>query len=153
MSPSLEKTLSKRVKEINNKIKTSFALIRKDVKEMDSQISLMKTYLKKKDKQTTYARKEDNKLRNEFRNEVDNFKQNFTQLKLALSQVRTIRNEVVIVRDLAKIEERIKTSFKNEIERYKEKVKTLKESLKESEKRISSLEKGQFREKKKGWFN
>jgi chromosome segregation ATPase len=152
MSKKPEKILSKKLKEINNKIKISFALIRKDVKEMEEQINLMRDYLKKKDKQISYARKEDNKLRNEFRRDVDDSKQNLTELKLALSKVRTIQEEVVLIKDLAKIEDRIKTSFKNEITRYKEVVKSLKEEVKESHKKISALEKGQIKEKKKGWF-
>lgn len=152
MSKKPEKILSKKLKEINNKIKISFALIRKDMKEMEGQINLMRDYLKKKDKQISYARKEDNKLRNEFRRDVDDSKQNLTELKLALSKVRTIQEEVVLIKDLAKIEDRIKTSFKNEITRYKEVVKSLKEEVKESHKKISALEKGQIKEKKKGWF-
>ena len=116
---------------------------------MEEQINLMRDYLKKKDKQISYARKEDNKLRNEFRRDVDDSKQNLTELKLALSKVRTIQEEVVLIKDLAKIEDKIKTSFKNEITRYKEVVKSLKEEVKESHKKISALEKGQIKEKKK----
>ncbi len=152
MEKKPEKIFSKKIKEINNKIKTSFALIRADMKEMEEQISFMKDYLRKKDKQITYARKEDNKLRNEFRRDVDNSKQNLTQLKLALSKVRTIQEEVVLIKDLAKIEDRIKTSFKNEISHYQSIVKDLKEELKESNKKISALEKGKIKEKKKSWF-
>ena len=107
---------------------------------------------KKKEKQTDYARKEDNKLRNEFRRDVDDSKQNLTELKLALSRVRTIQGEVVLMKDLAKIEDGIKNSFKNEITRYNEIIKSLKEEVKESNKKISALEKGQVKEKKKSWF-
>ena len=152
MAKKTEKIFSKKLKEINNKIKNSFALIRKDVKEMEEQIDLMRDYLKKKDKQISYARKEDNKLRNEFRRDVDNSKQNLTELKLALSRVRTIQGEVVLIKDLAKIEDRIKNSFKNEIARYEKVVNSLKEEIKESNKKISALEKGKVKEKKKSWF-
>ena len=152
MVKKLEKIFSKKLKEINNKIKTSFVLIRKDIKEMQEQINLMRDYLKKKEKQTDYARKEDNKLRNEFRRDVDDSKQNLTELKLALSRVRTIQGEVVLMKDLAKIEDGIKNSFKNEITRYNEIIKSLKEEVKESNKKISALEKGQVKEKKKSWF-
>tara|TARA_Y100000310_G_scaffold290964_1_gene318525 strand:- start:1 stop:474 length:474 start_codon:yes stop_codon:yes gene_type:complete len=152
MSKKPEKIFSKKLKEIDNKIKTSFALIRKDMKETEEQVSLMKDYLKKKDKQITYARKEDNKLRNEFRKDVDDSKQNLTQLKLALLKVRTIQEEVVLIKDLAKIEDRIKTSFKNEISHYELIVKDLKEELKESNKKISALEKGKVKETKRRWF-
>ena len=50
--------------------------------------------------------------------------------------------------DLAKIEERIRTSFKSEIEEYKEQVNKLKPYLEEAEKRISCLEEGRVFEKK-----
>lgn len=147
-----EKLLTKKLKEINKKIKTSFVLIRQDVDEVQITINAMRKYLKNKDKQYKYAKKEDNKIRDEFRKNVDEFTQKITSLKIALSEVRTIQREVVLVRDLAKIEEGIKTSFKNDIESYKEQIRLMKNEFKEAEKRITAIEKGYVQEKKKSWF-
>lgn len=72
---SPEKFLAKKLKEINQKIKTSFVLIRKDVDEMQTTINAMRRYLKNKDEQYKYAKKEDNKIRDEFRQEVNEFTQ------------------------------------------------------------------------------
>jgi predicted RNase H-like nuclease (RuvC/YqgF family) len=147
-----EKTLNKKIKAIDEKLKTSFILIRQDVDEIQKTNDAMRKYLKKKDKQYTYATKQDNKIRDEFREDVDEFTQKISQLKLALEAVRDIKKEVVIKKDLAQIEDRIKTSFKNDIEKYKEQVKKLRLYLKEAEKRISHLESGKVFEKKKGFF-
>ena len=150
--PPYEKVFSKKLDNVNAKVKTSFILIRQDITEMQNTIDAMRKYLKNKDKQYQYAKKEDNKIRDEFRKDVDDFTQKITQLKLALSEVRSMQNEVVVTRDLAKIEERIKTSFKNEIEGYKEQVKDLKTDLREADRRLNALENGKVREKKKGWL-
>jgi len=149
----LEKIFSKKLKEIDEKIKTSFVLIRQDVDEVQIAINAMRKYLKKKDKQYTYAKKEDNKIRDEFRKDVDKFTQKINELKLALSAVHDIQNEVVVKKDLAQIEDRIKISFKNEIEDYKAQINDLKSELKESEKRISAIESGYIHKKKKTWFS
>ena len=148
----LEKETTARIKAIDQKIKTSFTLIRQDVDAMQTTVDAMRTYLKKKDKQYTYATKQDNKLRDEFRKDVDEFTQNITQLKLALSAVRTLQTEIVLTKDLAQIEDQIKISFKNEIESYKEQTKSLKTELKEQTKRITAIENGYVRVKKKAWF-
>ena len=147
-----EKESTAKIKAIDKKLKTSFALIREDVDEMQTTVNAMRTYLKKKDKQYTYATKQDNKLRDEFRKDIDEFTQNITQLKLALSAVRTLQKEIVLTKYLAQIEERIKTSFKNEIESYKEAGKLLKAELKEQAKRINAIENGYVKEKKKVWL-
>ncbi len=153
MAKTQEKLLTKKLKEIDQKIKTSFVLIRQDVDEIQTTTDAMRKYLKNKDKQYQYAKKEDNKIRDEFRKDVDEFTQKITSLKIALSEIRTIQREVVLVRDLAKIEDGIKTSFKNEIEDYKEQTKLLKNELKEAEKRITAIESGNIREKKPWFFN
>jgi hypothetical protein len=150
--PHIEKNFSKKFKEVNDRIKTSFALIRKDIDSMDITLDAMRKYLKKEKKKLDYARKEDNKIRDEFRRDVDEFTQKVTQLKIALSEVRSIQKDVVVVRDLAKIEDRIRTSFKNDIEGYRESVRELHDELKESNKRIAAIENGYVREKKKAWF-
>ena len=147
-----EKVFSEKLNNINEKVKTSFVLIRQDIGEMQNTIDAMRKYLKNKDKQYQYAKKEDNKIRDEFRTDVNEFTQKITQLKLALSEVRTLQNEVVIKKDLAKIEERIKTSFKNEIDEYKEEIKDLKKDLREADRRLNALESNKVREKKKSWF-
>jgi len=137
-----EKVFSKYAYDINERVKASFAHIREDINDMETSLSAMRDYLKKKDKGWTIEKKEEAKLREEFASEVEEFKQKVTQLKLVLSEIRAIRNEVVIRKDLSKIEERIRSSFKEEIEGYKEKVNSLKDLLREAEKRIGELEKG-----------
>lgn len=146
-----EKTARKKLKEFDNKIKTSFILIRQDIDEIQTIVDAMRKYLKKKDKQYTKTKEEDGKIQNEFQKDVDEFTQKISQLKLALSTVQELRKEVVVKKDLAQIEDRIKTSFKNEIENYKSQVKNLRLDLKESQKRISAIENGYVREKKT-WF-
>jgi chromosome segregation ATPase len=148
----IEKTVKKRLENVDSKLKTSFVLIRQDVDEMQKTIEAMRKYLLKKDKQYNYTRKEDNKIRDEFRKDVDEFTQKITELKIALSEVRAIQKEVVLRKDLARIEDRIRISFKNEIEGYKEQIKILRAESKELSKRISAIENGYVREKKKVWF-
>ena len=147
-----EKETSAKVKAIDEKLKTSFILIRQDVDEVEKTNEAMRKYLKAKDKQYTYATKQDNKIRDKFQKDVDEFTQKISQLKLALEAVRDLQQEVVIKKDLARIEDRIKTSFKNEIDSYKEQIKSLKQELKEQNKRISAIENGYVKEKKKAWF-
>ena len=149
---SLEKTFSKKFKVIDLKLKTSFVLIRQDVNEMQTVVEAMRKYLKKKDEQYSYAKKEDNKLRDKFRKDIDEFAQKISQLKLALSAVQNLKKEVVIKKDLAQIEDRIKISFKNEIDNYKSQVKSLRLDLREADKRIIAIEKGYVQRKKKKWF-
>lgn len=148
----LKKDTEEKLKSIDKKIRTSFFLIRQDINEMQSTIDAMRNYLKKKDKQYTYAQKKDNKIRSEFRKNVDEFTQKISELKIALNSVRTIQKELVLKKDLAKIEDNIKTSFKNEIESYKKQIKELKTEIKEQNKRINHLESGKILEKKKAWF-
>jgi len=147
-----EKETTAKIKAIDEKLKTSFVLIRQDVDEMQISVEAMRKYLKTKDKQYTYATKKDNKLRDEFRKDVDDFTQNISQLKLALLAVRDLKTEVITIKDLARIEDRIKTAFKNEIDSYKEQIKSLKQELKEQTKQITAIENGYVKEKKKAWF-
>jgi len=140
-----EKETTAKIKTFDKKLKTSFVLIRKDVDEMQISVDAMRKYLKTKDKQYTYATKKDNKIRDEFRKDVDEFTQNISQLKLALSAVRDLKTEVITIKDLARIEDRIKTAFKNEIDSYKQQIK-------ESNERIKALEKGTIHIPKKSWF-
>jgi exonuclease VII large subunit len=147
-----EKDTTTKIKRFDDKIKTSFTLIRQDVDEMQVTIDAMRKYLKKKDKQYTKQTEKDEKIQEEFQKDIDEFTQKISQLKQALSAVRDLKEEVITRKELAQIEDRIKTSFKSEIENYKEQVKKLRLYLKESEKRIGALESGKVFEKKKGWF-
>ena len=147
-----EKDIHQKLKEFDNRIKTSFILIRQDLTEMQDTISAMRKYLKKKDRQYNYAKKEDNKLREEFRKDVDDFTQQISQLKLALDSVRELKKEVVVRKDLAQIEDRVKTSFREDIEEYEQQIYDFKTTQKELEKRIDALENGYVREKKKAWI-
>jgi exonuclease VII large subunit len=147
-----EKETTKKLNQFDEKIKTSFTLIRQDVDEMQVTIDAMRKYLKKKDKQYEKEKEKDKKIQDEFQKDIDEFTQKISQLKLALSAVRDLKEEVITRKELAQIEDRIKTSFKSEVENYKEQVKKLRLYLKESEKRITALESGKVFEKKKGWF-
>ena len=147
-----EKDTNKKLKQFDEKIKTSFALIREDVDEMQVTIEAMRKYLKKKDKQYTKQKEADQKIQDEFQKDVDEFTQKISQLKLAISTVKDLQKELVTIKDLAQIEDRIKTSFKNEIEDYKAQIKNLNIVILENQKRLSHLENGKVFEKKKGWF-
>jgi chromosome segregation ATPase len=155
----LERRMSRKFKEIDKITKNSFHFIREDMAVMEKSMEAMKTFLKKEDKRLKYAKKEDNKLREEFRKDVDDFTQKITQLRIALSEVRAIQNEVVVMKDLARIEDRIRLGFREEVNGLKDKVSELKEQVKESkkkmkeqEKRLSDIENGKIKGKK-GWFS
>ncbi len=147
------KEIEKKFKAINERIKTSFSLIRKDVDEMQIIIDAMRKYLKKKDREYTRKNNQHTASQVELQQDIDEFTQKITQLKLALSQINAIKQEIVIKKDLAQIEDRIKISFAREIEKYKQKTKDLKSELKESNKRITALEKGTIHQTKKKWFS
>lgn len=148
----LIKQTTKKLKAFDTKLKTSFILIRQDLDAMQIIVDAMRKYLRKKgheyEKQNKYA----TKAQSQIQEQIDEFTQKTIQLKLALSQVNAIKQEVVIRKDLARIEDRIKTSFAIEIESYKTQTKKLQEQLKESQKRIKALEKGVVH-KKKNWFS
>ena len=147
----IKKEVDNKYIDLDNRVKTSFALIRQDLTEMQGTIKAMRKYLKKKDRQYNELKKSDDKVRSEFQRDVDDFTQDISQLKLALDAVRKLKKEVVTRKDLAIIEDRIKTSFKNDIENYKQQVTELKSTQKELQKRIEALESGYVKEKKKVW--
>ena len=147
-----EKITIKKLKEFDDKIKTSFVLIRQDVDEMQKTIDAMREYLKKKDKEYIKTKERDNKIQNEFQRDVDEFTQKISQLKLALSAVQELKNEIVTKKDLAQIEDRIKTSFKNEIENYKTQVKNLGFDLKKFQRQIPAIKNGHAVKRRK-WFS
>ena len=112
----------------------------------------MRKYLKKKDKEYQNQNQQTIKIQNQIQKNIDNFTQKFIQLKLAISQINAIKQEVVIKKNLAQIEEGIRISFANEIKKYKNNKNEIKEKLKESQNRIKALEKGTKYESKKFWF-
>ena len=138
-------------KELDTKLKNSFSRIKKDLKEIQNSVDKIQTRIKEKDKfynQESFSIK---KSREQLQEQIDEFSNKTTQLKLALSQISAIKSEVVIKKDLNRIEERIKLSFKREVEKYKRETTKLRKELQESNKKIKSLEKGTVH-KKKSWF-
>ena len=147
-----EKNTNQKLKEFDGRIKTSFILIRQDLDEMQGVVNAMRKYLKKKDKEYVATKRSDDSKREEFEKDVDEFTQNIKQLKKGLDAVRKLKREVVVRKDLARIEERIKTFFRNDIEDYRDENETLKQTQKELIKRISALEKGYVKSKKPSRF-
>ncbi len=147
----LTKQTKKKLKAFDTKLKTSFILIRQDLDDMQIMVTAMRKYLKKKDHEYKKQNKYTVQTQTKIQEGINDFTQEFIKLKLALSQVSAIKREVVIKKDLARIEDRIKTSFAREINKYRKETKTLKEKLKESNKKIKALEKGTVY-KKKSWF-
>jgi len=123
--------------QINTKLKKSFSFIRQDLKEMQVTVDAMRTYLRKKEQQQTAQANQIEKSQKQLEKNIDEFTQKTIQIKLALSQINAIKSEVVIRKDLAKIEDRIKASFKEELASLQEKINT--------------LEKGTT-QKRKSWF-
>jgi hypothetical protein len=147
----LEKRMARKFKEIDKIVKNSFHFIRGDMSSMQIDLDIMKKFIKSENKRLKYAKKVDNKLREEFRRDVDEFTQKITQLKLALSEIRTIQKEVVVMKDLARIEDRIRNGFREEVDKLKDQIKRFREDEKEQERRIAFLESGKVKEKKH-WF-
>jgi hypothetical protein len=142
MQEGYDKSVAKEFYVINQKLKASFAIIKNDLKLMDEKIRIIQNDLRDEVTQ-----------RERFRNDVEDFTQKTISLRLVLSEIRAIKNNVVLTRDLAKIEDSIKTSFKRDVDDYCEKVRELKCQLKEQKKRIKDLEKGIIKkEKKRGFF-
>ena len=152
ISQRIKKEVDNKYIDLDNRVKTSFSLIRQDLTEMQNTIKAMRKYLKKKDRQYNELKKDDDKVRAEFKRDVDDFTQDISQLKLALEAVKKLKKEVVTRKDLAQIEERIKTSFKNDIENYKQQISELKSNQKDLLKRVDALESGYVKEKKKVWI-
>ena len=148
----LDKQVKKKLKIFDTKLKTSFILIRQDLDDMQIIVDAMKKYLKKKDREYERQNSYITSAQNQIKKTMEDFTQEFIKLKLSISQINAIKSEVVIRKDLAKIEERIKTSFAREIEKYKNQTLSLKEKLKESNLRIKALEKETVHQPKKSWF-
>lgn len=147
----LDKQITRKIKDFDTKLKTSFILIRQDLDDMQITLDAMKNYLKKKDDSYEKQNKYNIKAQSKINEKIEEFTEKTTKLKLALSQMNAIKSEVVLRKDLSKIEKRIKDSFSREVEKYKSETISLKQSLKESNKRIKQLEKGL--PGKKSWFS
>jgi predicted nucleic acid-binding Zn-ribbon protein len=148
----LTKQVSKKIKIFDTKLKTSFILIRQDLDDMQIVIDAMRKYLKKKDKEYKIQNKHTVDTQVQIQKTMEDFTKEFIKLKLFTAQINAIKSEVVIRKDLAKIEDRIKTSFAKEIQKYKNETKSMEEKLKESNKRIKALEKRKIY-KKKSWLS
>jgi len=134
------KLVSKKLKEFDKRIRNSFGLIRNDIDDALEKVEAMRTFLRERERRFEEAWIDEEKLRRKFKEKVEEFSQKILQLKVALSSVRSIQNEVVVRKDLAIIEDEIKTSFKNEVDACREEVRYLRELVKENEKRIRALE-------------
>jgi predicted RNase H-like nuclease (RuvC/YqgF family) len=147
------KQIDQKFKTINEKIKTSFALIRKELDESAIIVDAIKKFIKKKDKE--HERKAIQHIKNQkkLQKQFDDLEEKLTELNLGLSQLSTIKSEIVLKRHLAQIEDRIKTSFRHDIEKYKEQTEKLQNQLKEQNKKITALEKGKIQQTKKKWFS
>ena len=148
----IEKRISEKFKQFDKIIKNSFVLIRQDVDTMQKTIEAMRKHLKNEKKQTDYAHNQDNKLRKQFRQDVDEFTQKTAQLSLALARVKEIQNTIVTTKHLAQIEDQIRTTFKQDLIEIRETINTARKQFKETDKRLTKLEKKTFPENKKGWF-
>lgn len=114
-----ERKLRKEIREIDKKVRNSFGFIRKDISEAEQKVEAMRGFLKKKEKQFEKDRKGDLALRKKLREEVEEFSQKIKQLRLASQRIREVEDNLVTRKDLAKIEERIKESFRSDIEYLK----------------------------------
>ncbi|MBS3087242.1 hypothetical protein J4226_01475 [Candidatus Pacearchaeota archaeon] len=144
--------VNKKIHAFDTKLKTSFILIRQDLDDMQTRIDAMRKYLKQKDIEHENQNSQILKSQKQIQEDIAEFNQGLTRLKLAISQISAIKQEVVIRKDLSNIEYRIKESFAKEIEKYKSETISLKEELKESNKRITTLEKKAIHTPKKFWF-
>lgn len=148
---TLEKRIARKFNEIESKIRTSFSQIRKEINNMDKKMQDMQNTMQNKETQDRYARKKDNKLRADFRKQVDEFSQKISQLNISLQEVKALKNQIVITKDLAKIEENIKTGFREQLEVLKNKINDCEKTIKQQDKKIEQLEK--FKQKTKNHNN
>jgi len=156
---SLEARIARKFKEIEQKVKNSFGFIREDIKGVQSSLESVKKHVKSWEKQYDYAKKEDSKIRAGFRKDVDEFSQKTKQLSLALERVKEIEKELVVKKELAQIEDKIKTAFRDEINNFREQEKDFKKHINDFNKRIVKIERAglnakpkQVKEKKRRWF-
>ncbi len=132
--------------------KKGFAIIRKELNEMKRSLDLMRDYLSRQKKDYTFYRKDLDERNEEFRKESEEFSSKLVKIKVLLSEFNTLRREIVIQRDLGKIETRIKVSCKKELISCKKENKKLREKLDAVLTRLDALENGEvLREYPKGW--
>ena len=129
---NLEKRIARKFQEIEIKMKNSFVLIRKDIKEMQNSLDIMKKYFKNHEKQEIYARKKDNKIRQKFRENVDEFTQKIKQLRLAFSRVNELEKTLVVKKNLAQFEDSLKNEFKEPIRDLTNRLKQIENIIKKS---------------------
>lgn len=126
---------------VNQRLKASFSLIKNDLKTMDGKIRKLQDDLR-----------EEIAKREHFRKDVEDFTQKAISIRLLLSEMKAIKNNVVLTRDLAKIEDSVRTSFRRDIDNYQKDVKDLESKLSEYGKKIKALEKGVVKKEKRKWF-
>lgn len=139
----LEKRIANKFREIEEKMKLSFSLIHKDVSEMQEVVERMREFIKKREKDYEKSSEKARKVREELERDVDEFSQKISELRMALKEFRKLKENVVMIKDLAQIEDRVKRGFKEELEE-------LREEVREQRKMVNLLEKGAV--EKKGWF-
>ena len=130
--------------------KKGFAIIRKELNEMKRSLDLMRDYLSRQKKDYTFYRKDLDERNEEFRKESEEFSSKLVKIKVLLSEFNTLRREIVIQRDLGKIETRIKVSCKKELISCKKENKKLREKLDAVLTRLDALENVALRLKQKG---
>ncbi len=126
---------------VNQRLKASFSLMKNDLRAMDEKIRKLQDDLR-----------EEVVKRDCFRKDADDFTQKVVSLRLLLSEMKAIKNNVVLTRDLAKIEGSIKASFRKDIDDYRKEVKDLESKLGEYKRMVKDLEKGAVKKEKRRWF-
>jgi len=132
--------------------KKGFSIIRKELNEMKRSLDLMRNYLSRQKKDYEFYKKDLDERNVEFKREHNEFSSKLVKIKLLLSEFNTLRREIVIQRDLGKIETRIKRSCKNELIASRKENKKLRERLDSVFARLEALESGEvLKEYPKGW--
>jgi len=132
--------------------KKGFAIIRKELKDMKHSLGLMRDYLSRQKKDYGFYKKDLDERNVEFKRESEEFSSKLVKIKVLLSEFNTLRREIVIQRDLGKIETRIKVSCKKELIASRKENKKLRERLDSVFSRLEALENGEIlREYPRGW--
>jgi hypothetical protein len=134
MDEALRSALKAKFDNFEKRIKAGFALIREDVALSDEKVEKMRDYLRRWDKKSRKAEKVSLESSSVIQEQIDIFDQKINELKLVLSSMNSLKKEMVVVRDLSKIEERIKNSFRKDVDKYKDKVAVLELKIKSLQK-------------------
>ncbi|MBT3643145.1 hypothetical protein HN604_03060 [archaeon] len=134
---------------IASRTRKGFGIIRKELDEMKRSLDLMKNYLGQQKRDYGFYKKDVDSRNEEFKRESEEFSSKLVKIKVLLSEFNMLRREMVIGRDLGKIEARIKVSCKGEVSSCKKKNKNLEEKLEVALDRIAALEKGTVLKKRK----